>query len=333
MAQKKKVRLADIAAKLKISTVTVSKALSNKEGVGDELREEILKIASEMGYKTKKEPSSTTGNIGILIPARFYSPDSSFYWHLFTYLSKALLNHNYYSIMELLSKEDEKNLKLPRMLTDEKIDGLIILGQTDEKYLQTVEKATENFILLDFYTTARDYDSVSNDNYYCSYKLTNYILSQGHKKLQFVGTFGATSSITDRYMGFQRALLENNIKSNFEEIIPDRDKNGQKIPLELPKKNMPSVFVCNCDETAVTLIETLAENGYRVPEDISVTGFDNYIPQGKSSVELTTVYINPDDTAEVAANLILSKINNQPYIKGRHLVSGEIILRDSVRKL
>ena len=82
MGQKKKIRLSDIAEKLNISTVTVSKALSDKEGVGDELRQQIKEIAQTMGYKLKGSSQSTaatksTGNIGILIPSRFFSPNVS----------------------------------------------------------------------------------------------------------------------------------------------------------------------------------------------------------------------------------------------------------------
>ena len=125
MKQKKQVRLSDIAEKLNISTVTVSKALSNKEGVGDELRDQIKKLASQMGYKFKSTAatSGTTGNIGIIIPARFFSPDASFYWYIFNHLSKALLEKGWYSIMELVSDEDEKALIPPRLITDKKTDG------------------------------------------------------------------------------------------------------------------------------------------------------------------------------------------------------------------
>ena len=89
MKQKKQVRLSDIAEKLNISTVTVSKALANKEGVGDELREQIKALATEMGYKFKSTAAGvagSTGNIGIVIPARFFSPDASFYWYIFNHL-------------------------------------------------------------------------------------------------------------------------------------------------------------------------------------------------------------------------------------------------------
>lgn len=339
MDKKKKIRLSDIAERLNISVVTVSKALSNKDGVGDDLRKQIKDLAFEMGYQIKKNSEENnssaglTGNIGILIPSRFFSMTSSFYWYLFNFLSKELLNQKYYSIMELLSDEDEESLTLPHMINDKKIDGLIVLGQVNSKYLDTLHSHYDNFILLDFYTNSMYYDSVSNDDYYCSYMITNYVISQGHKKLCFVGKIDATSSIQDRYMGFQKAMLENHLSTTVNNFIDDRNSKGSKIEIKLPLDNMPTAFICNCDETAATVIDELTKNGFAVPGDISVTGFDNYLSQNRLNLGLTTVFIKPEDTARIAAELIISKINGKDYIKGRHLVSGSLIIRDSVKKL
>ena len=336
MEQKKKIRLADIAKEIGVSSVTISKALTDKEGVSDDLRKQIKQLAESMGYKTKKlktvsTSAGTTGNIGILIPSRFFSRDSSYYWYLFNFLSKELLSRNYYSIMELLSDNDEKNLVLPRMLSDNKVDGLIVLGQTNDDYLEAVSKLYKTFILLDFYSTKLDVDSVSNDDYYFSYKITNYVISQGHKKLRFVGNFEATTSICDRYMGFQKAMLENSLQTTIGEIIPDRDENGKRIEIPLPE-DMPTAFICNCDETAALLINQLEEKGIKVPEDVSVSGYDNYVSNNKLDIGLTTVYIHPESIVRIAADLIIRKITGTPYMKARHLVSGELIIRESVQK-
>lgn len=338
MDQKKKVRLSDIAKKLNISTVTVSKALSNKEGVGDDLRKQIKDLAEEMGYRTKSSNSynngKITGNIGILIPSKFFGLNYSFYWYIFNFLSTELLHRNYYSIMELLTDQDEEKLVLPRMIQDRKIDGLIILGQVSQNYIDAIKTNYDNFILLDFYTNDTKIDSVCNDDYYSSYILTNYVISQGHKKIRFVGNFNATTSITDRFMGFQKAMLSNKLSATIEDIIDDRDNKGGSIEFKLPaKEDMPTAFVCNCDLTAANLIDVLQKKGYKIPEDISVTGFDNYLAQNTVTVPLTTVAIKPEDTASVAADLIIKKITNENYIKGRHLISGQIIIRDSVKKI
>lgn len=333
MEKRAKVRLSDIAERLDISTVTVSKALANKDGVGDELRQRIKELAEEMGYRVKKggdNGKAITGNIGILIPSRFFAPSSSFYWYLFNSLSTELLNRSYYSIMELLSAEDEKNLVLPRMLKDNKVDGFIVLGQVSDEYLNFINTSYENFILVDFYTSMNNFDGVSDDNFYCSYLLTSYVISQGHKKLRFVGNFESTSSIRDRFMGFAKALMENGMNVNKADIINDRDENGYSIPLEIPSE-LPDAFICNCDETAAVMIQTLKEKGYNVPDDVSVTGFDNFLATNKTSVPLTTVSIRAEDTASVAADLIIKKVTCQPYVKGRHLVSGSLVIRDSVK--
>lgn len=333
MEKREKVRLSDIAEKLNISTVTVSKALANKEGVGEDLRKKIKDLAMEMGYKVKKSSTSdskVTGNIGILIPTRFFAPSSSFYWFLFNSISKELLGRNYYSIMELLSDDDERNKVLPHMIQDKKVDGVIILGQVSNDYLDFIDASYKNFILLDFYTNKMNIDSVSDDNFYCSYMLTSYVISQGHRNLRFVGNFESTTSIRDRFMGFAKALMENGIPVNKSDIINDRDEKGNGVPFDLPAE-LPDAFICNCDECAILMIQALAEKGVHVPEDVSVTGFDDFLAGRTTPVPLTTVSVKAEDTAKVAADLIINKATGQPYIKGRHLISGNLIIRDSVR--
>lgn len=338
MDQKKKVRLSDIADRLNISTVTVSKALANKDGVGDDLRKQIKALAEEMGYKTKNtagvsENGKLTGNIGILIPSRFFSKDYSFYWYLFNHLSSELLNRNYYSIMELLSTEDEQNIILPRMLNDKKVDGIIILGQVSTNYIEAIHSHFDNFILMDFYTNQMSLDCVSNDDYYCSYMLTSYVISQGHKNIRFVGNFNATTSIRDRYMGFQKAMLENNIETTLKDIIDDRDPVSGKITIQLPQDNMPTAFVCNCDLCANELIHKLEGLGYRVPEDISVVGYDNYLFPGLSDIAITTYEVDLKEMARRGVNILIKKMNGDPYHKGISIVEGHLVVKDSVKNL
>lgn len=337
MKQKKQVRLSDIAQKLDISTVTVSKALSDKEGVGDDLRLQIKELAAQMGYKFKPGAAAghgSTGNIGIVIPSRFFSPDASFYWYLFNHLSKALLDLGWYSIMELVSDEDEKALTPPRLLTDKKTDGIIFLGQLDQAYINKISAEYSSFILMDSYTADPDIDCIVNDDFYNSYLITSYLISKGHKKIRFVGSFAATTSIQDRYMGFEKAMLQHGLVCPFEKIIEDRDNNGMLIKMKLPSKDqMPTAFVCNSDLTASHLIQQLKQAGYKVPQDISVTGYDNFLSEEEKTIPLTTVGVEARNLCAMAAELIINKITGKPYIKGRHLATGKIIVRESVSSI
>ena len=133
-------------------------------------------------------------------------------------------------------------------------------------------------------------------------------------------------------MGFAKAMLEIGLEPKLSDIIDDRNSDGAAIPLALPKK-MPTAFVCNCDETAVRLIKLLNQNGYRVPDDISVVGFDNYVGSGPSDPALTTVEVDSAATARSAVEILLRKITGQPYMKGHTVIGGNLLIRDSVKKL
>lgn len=105
---RKSVTLIDIAKACNTSNVTVSKALADKEGVSAELREEIKRVALEMGYTAIKSSTKKKRNIGVLVPSKFINPNGSLYWAVYNNLVMGLKKKNLYCIMEILQTEDEK---------------------------------------------------------------------------------------------------------------------------------------------------------------------------------------------------------------------------------
>src|SRR5699024_11771771 len=115
-------------------------------------------------------------------------------------------------------------------------------------------------------------------------------------------------------------------------LINDRDDEGLYIDLDLPE-NMPSAFVCNCDQVARNLIQKLNDMGYRVPDDCSVASFDNDIYATITEPQLTTVEVNVEEMAGNAVNFIVEKIKGSKVNYGRVSVKGNIIYRDSVKAI
>lgn len=330
----KKITMRDIANELQVSTVTVSKALSDREGVSEEVRNRIKQKAEEMGYRyhslAKGMKEGVSYNVGVVVAERFFS-DNAFYSNLYQRLVIELGKANYSCILEILSYEDEKLDVLPKMVSGNKIDGLIVLGQLKKHYINVLKQEDIPYIFLDFYDEHFAIDSVVSDSVYGTYILTNYLLENGHQRIGFVGDVTATSSILDRYLGYYKALLQQGIPLKEEWVIKDRDENGKFIRLELPDE-MPEAFVCNCDEIAYRLIEQLKESGYRVPEDVSVVGFDDYIYASLCSPQLTTFRISQEMMAETAVDALARKMRDSSYHAGRKVISGNIIIRDSVQK-
>ncbi len=331
----KSVKMQDIADRLNISVVAVSKALSGKNGVSDALRAEIKRTADELGYTyivRRRRPSGIqTGNICVLASSKFIDADS-FYLKYYKHISSLLQTRGRYAFFHTISSADEENLSYPQLLSPEKVDGIIILGQLSKAYTELITANDIPVVFLDFYDDRKDIDCVISDSFYASYDITNYLINIGHRKLAFVGSVKATSSIQDRYLGYVKSLIEHNIHVSSNYILEDRGPDGLMIPIKLPV-DMPTAFVCNCDSTAHALIKQLSKLGYCVPQDISVTGFDNSMYSDMSEPKITTVEVNTEQMAALAVDTILKKIDNPNYNIGRIPVSGRIIYKNSVRSI
>ncbi|MFV0402238.1 MAG: LacI family DNA-binding transcriptional regulator [Oscillospiraceae bacterium] len=330
----KAVRMADIAARMGVSTVTVSKALSGKDGVSETLREKIRQTAVEIGYiKTfggaKQVNRSGTGNIGIIIPYHFVEKQNSFYWDMYERVISRLMSNDYYGILEVLRQEDEGRNTPPRLLQEGKTDGVIVIGQLRPEYHRYLNSvSTAPIMFLDSYDSTNGNDSIISDGYYGMYAVTNHLLSQGHTDVYYVGTLGATSSISDRYYGFCRAMSEQNLPVTENMVIPDRDKEGF-LALTLPER-LPTAFVCNCDQTAYELILMLKAKGVRMPEDVSIVGFDNYMWSDISDPTITTYSVDMEGMARSCVDRLIRKIHNKSYLPSLKVVSGQVVVKDSV---
>src|SRR5699024_4943135 len=170
--------------------------------------------------------------------------------------SATLEKYDYYGILNVLTSREEEELTLPRIYNERKVDGFIMLGQTSSEYVEAINQIDIPILFLDFYDEHGDIDSVVTDNFYGAYELTSYLMKNGHRKIAYVGNLQSTSSIQDRFLGYYKSLLEHNLKLEKDYIINDRDENGKYIDIELPEQ-LPTAFVCNCDQVAHNLVSTL----------------------------------------------------------------------------
>lgn len=337
----KAVKLSDIAERVGVSTVTVSKALSGQKGVSEEVREKIHSIAEELGYQqpsaARKSQNQKSYNIGILISERFLDKYESFYWQMYQAVATRATAKECFTMLEVIGKAEEESSRMPKLVQERKVDGIIVIGKMMDAYLQHLNtEAGIPVIYLDYYNGREASDSVISNSYYGTYELTYYLYRMGHRKIAYVGTLLAMESITDRYFGYQKALLELGLEQKKEWVLDDRHIETGEIDtvnmLQIPK-DMPTAFVCNCDLTASFLIKKLKDNGYRVPEDISVVGFDNYLYPGLSDIQITTYEVDLKEMAKKAVYNMISKISNENYKPGIHIVEGHMVLKESVAQI
>lgn len=326
----KNVTMRDIAGRIGVSVVSVSKALSGDSGVSQELREKIVRLATEMGYvnpNTRRAPAAKSLDIGVLVPMRFFKPDS-YYAMLAPMLVQELTNAGHFCLLETLDEAAEEALELPNLIRRRHVDGLILLGEPTNAYLQAIITQPTPLIFLDFYDDRGSAPAVVGDNTYGAYRLTNHLIKNGHRDIAYVGRTSFTSSVMDRFLGYYRAMLAAGLPVRPQWILDDRDEHGDVRAPQLPQE-MPTAFVCNCDLTAHRLMEALLARGYRIPEDVSVVGFDDYPATPSALPALSSFRLDYEAMLRSAVQLISDCCANQNAMPGRLVIGGHPRYKDS----
>jgi LacI family transcriptional regulator len=322
----------DIAKELGVSTVTVSRALSGGEGVSGEMESRVRQQAEKMGYAYNALPKSMrTGrynNIGILVGAK-YLGQISYYWLFIQKLLQILKGRDLMGVVEIVSDEEELSRATPSFIRLNKVDGLILLGQLEDGYLSMIAKRTPSCVFLDFYSEIGGCDCIVSNNFLSSYNLTKLLIERGHRKIAFIGSTSATTSILDRYMGFCKAMIEENLP--YGEGIPDRDSHGHGFTEFHFDAAQYTAYVCNSDQTAGKFIRQIRRAGLNVPADISLVSFDNAGAAITGDIGVTSVELNMDTMCETAINTVINHIENEEYKpKGKIFIESRIIEKESI---
>ena len=206
--------------------------------------------------------------------------------------------------------------------------------EMDRNYILRVRQEYQvPIVCIDYYDVLPDIDYIVCDSFGGMEQLTELLLDAGCRKLMFVGNPRATGSIMDRYLGFCKALEKRGIEVKPEDVIPDRISDGYdyNLRVELPEV-LPDGFVCNCDKTANILIGKLLERGVKIPEEVSIVGFDHYYSCVQEGLELTTYENDQRAIAQISTNTILKRIGGVKKAAGIRFVEGEVVYGNTVNK-
>lgn len=335
MGQKKKVKLENIAEKLDVSIVTVSNALKGKKGVSEEMRERIISMAEKLGYRSvpREKKVRNAYIIGVAVAEKYVKEFPSFYMEIYQRIAGEAVKKGHLTVLEVVTPEKENIEKTFEPFLEQKTAGLILIGELKKDYIRAIRGNYDiPIVCVDYYDVYEDIDYIVTDGFGGMTQMTEYLLERGYRDLMFVGTPTATKSITDRYLGYCKALEKAGITDAQEKVLPDRDfVNGDyRIDIELPEK-MPEAFVCNCDKTAGILIEKLSRRGIRVPEDVSVVGFDDYKAQLPENLQLATYENDEKVIAQISVNTLLKRIEGRRRPDGVRIVEGSIVEGNTVK--
>ena len=329
------IRLKDIAEALGTSVVTVSNALSGKKGVSDEVRQKIRDKARELGYESAKYTTerSSSVTIGVIVAARYIRVGISFYWMMYQQIVYAASGRSGFTMLEVVEEEAEKRRELPKLSYDGNVSGLIIIGQMDMEYIRRIRNFLDiPVVLMDFNCQELECDSILSNNYMGMYKMTRYLLSHGHREIGYIGQIQGNDNLCDRYFGYRKALSEQGISINSDWIVEGERVIYREFDLSL-LHSMPTAFVCCSDLVASFVYDELIRLGYRVPEDVSLVGYDNYLLNHPLAKTLTTYNVDMKAMSQTAIRILLKKINGKEDYSGVRYLDSYVKERSSVKYL
>lgn len=335
-----KVTITDIAKASSVSPATVSLVLRDKAGIGEETRQRVLETAQALGYippaTTRKEQTDMQyKQIGLVMKLDPNRPDET--------------NHFYSPVVtgiELVCRQWKSNLlyanipvdqfnqpfELPWMLTQEQLDGLLIIGmELTEGLLSHLSQQSLPIVLVDGYASGEPFDAVVTDNQRGAEEATHFLISRGHKQIALIGSQNnAYPSIRERREGYLKAIQNHGLSP----ILGDCDLRPEAVPqvLDLMEENHPDVtafFGCN-DAVAIAITNTLESRGKKVPDDASVIGFDNIVLSQHIRPALTTMRVDKMAMGRYAINMLFNRFEHPKSNVIKTIMSPQLFVRDSV---
>jgi len=335
------VTLRDVAQLAGVSIGTASQALNNRPNVAPETRSRVVDAAMSLGYPLKESDSESQSPlevIGLLVKHDFDLPPevNPFYAYIQAGVERACQSLNL-SLMYANIEVDPSNHPVgwPAMIREQRIDGLILAGTFIEETIDSFKRHIEApIVLVDSYAPNLPFDSIVIDNIPGAYVAVKYLIESGHRHIGLIGANDhSPPSVLERRAGYVNALRDRHIQDVY--IEPSRlDRESgyaatQKLLQKAPQ--VTAIFACN-DFSAIGVMHAAREMGLRVPEDLSVVGFDNIDVAKEVTPPLTTVHVHKTWMGILGVRQLLERAQNPEQPKVTVVVSTQLIARNSVNR-
>ena len=340
----KKVTIQDIADALGISRNTVSKAINNSDGLADATREKILQKAIEMGYKqfsyvsalvnsgraVEETLNSKPGFLGeIALFTAAFLPNSHFAALMLDGFQREISQLGYTLNTHRVTQENLAAHTLPYTFSKERTSAILCIEMFDLAYDEMVCALGLPVLFVDAppYRTGSvlPADHLYMENYSGILQLVNEMLAKGIRRIGFIGDWDHCQSFFERYMAFRRAMLLSGVPVEDRWCIKETFEKGMTDTLGALTE-LPELFVCANDFVACDAMRVLRAHGWRIPEDVLISGFDDAPESRRSDPPLTTVHIHTQAMAFSAVHLLMSRID-QPSLDYRTIYTESELIR------
>ncbi|HHU77417.1 MAG TPA: LacI family transcriptional regulator [Clostridiales bacterium] len=333
----KKVTLQDIANELNTSKNTVSKALRGLPGVSDRLRQRIIKYANEMGYvnnSLKKSQIDDQINVTMVCRKDFFTQPS--FWSQVFYGIMECSGRNNVSIKTITVNSENEGSSFSTLISSgASCDGFLVVGTISDDLLTKVKKMHLPMVVVDYYNNDIECDYVNSANSRGIYKTIRYLIQNNHKRIGFISNREGAYSFNQRYEAYLKYmktfLLP--VKEEYvwlDAVYSDTKYYTEKLRELYDQPDFPTAWICVNDNTALAFHNALRKMNIKVPDDVSLVGFDNVT--SVFSPFLTTINVPQKEMGERAMEQLIFRIKNpdEPFVSIQ--INTTLIERSSVKR-
>lgn len=312
------VKMADIARESGVSVSTVSLVLRNKPGIATGTRQRVFAAAREMGYRVKENglfhPNEALKNIGLIIKSQpgFTPQTNQFYSQVISSI-EVFCRQRQINLLLAAMPVDQDNypVEIPHLLQNEGVDGYLLVGAFVDKTLnQALGQTSTPVVLVDAYAESNQYDAVVSDNFNGAYEAASYLIAQGHRRIGLVGSNpNAYPSFLERRRGYLQALQDHGLQQPYYANCPIDNNLAFEAATCLLSQHpeITALFGVN-DEMAIAAMRAVIALGRRIPQDVSIIGYDD-IPLAEHMIPpLTTMQVDKASMGRTAILLLANRI-------------------------
>ena len=329
-------RIQDVAKLAEVSTATVSRALATPERVSPEARARVQEAIAKTGYvpnlAARSLRSQKTGMVLVVLP----DLANTFFSKILRGIEETLFEAGYGMIIGDLDGSPEKEAHFAAFTAAGRVDGAILLnghlfGQTREGEGKPA-RITIPLVALCEAIPGADIPQIEVDNRAAAARMTQHLAAHGHRSIAYVSGPAINILERERFQGFKDGLEAAGLPFDPDLVIPgdytvaSGVTAGQNL---LARSSRPSAVFCTSDEMAIGLMRTLFSAGLRVPDDISVAGFDDIEFAAVAEPALTTIHQPRRELGQAAATVLIDLLQGRPTPK-RIRLDTELVVRDSV---
>ena len=321
-----RITMQDIANACGLSRNTVSKVFNGRGTVPQTTRELVLRTAKEIGYGSPvNESSAVSGSAGsIALLTRFFPGENHFGSTFLTSFTDWISRSGYSMKIYEISAEELRDKRLPPHFIPDQIAGILGIEIFDPDYLNMICTLGIPTVLTDSpadgISSLMACDYVTMENMAGVSAIVRQLAASGARRFGFVGDKNHCGSFRERWVGFQLGLRVSGLSLDKSLCICEPDESPYTSAEWLLSKmnempSIPDAFVCANDHLAIHVMLALKRQGYNIPQDVMVTGFDGAAQSAFTDPPLTTVHIPGTEIGQIAARVLLNRIrkNTFPY--------------------